>query len=52
MEKKTIGKYASIGLIVLGAAGCYFFGVTESVTTGVVGAVFVFAAIIVNAIKS
>lgn len=53
MTDKTnkIGKYTSIGLTILGAAGCYFFGVTESVAVGVVGAVFVFVAVVVAALK-
>lgn len=51
-KTKKIGKYVSIALLVLSAAGCYLFGVTSEISVGVVAGVFVFGAIIVNALKS
>lgn len=54
MTEKTnkIVKYSSIGLIVLGGVGAYLAGITESTSTSIIAGVFVFAAIITNAIKS
>lgn len=48
---KKIVKYASIGLIVLGTAGAYIGGMTESTTTALVAGVFAFGAILASALS-